>query len=343
MKFLDEVKIYVQAGCGGNGCVSFRREKYVPKGGPDGGDGGNGGDVTIRATASRQTLTHLSYQKHYLATSGAHGKGKKKTGSCGESLILEVPVGTFIKLEDGSILADLDLEGAEVVVAKGGRGGWGNVHFANSVNQTPRIAIPGKQGEEKTIVLELKLLADVGLVGFPNAGKSTLLSSVSKARPRIASFPFSTLSPHLGVVVQNDTPSFIMADIPGLIEGAHLGAGLGHKFLKHIERTRLLIFVLDISDLQKVDPLEHFQTLMLEISQYNASLLKKPYFVVLNKIDVVEGSEFSLKPAISYFEKMNITALPVSAKEKIGLEHIICTVDKILNNHIDNNIQYHAA
>lgn len=260
MKFVDYVKIYVKAGDGGRGCVSFRREKYVPKGGPDGGDGGKGGDVIIRASSELHTLLDHRYQKTYKAKRGEHGKGSKMKGKDGEDLIIQVPIGTVVKDADSEeILADLDEDGKDLIVARGGKGGLGNAHFATPINQTPRYAQPGQKGEEKWIILELKLLADVGLIGLPNAGKSTLISIISSARPQIADYPFTTLTPVLGVVKYKDYQSFVVADIPGLIEGAHKGAGLGHQFLRHVERTSILLHLVDVSDYLQSDPVGDFE------------------------------------------------------------------------------------
>ena len=249
MQFVDYVKIHVKAGDGGRGCVSFRREKYVPRGGPDGGDGGRGGHIIFRATDALNTLLDQTYHREYRAQRGQHGMGKKMHGKNGEDLIIPVPVGTILKdAETKDILIDLDRKGLQVVIAKGGRGGLGNSHFATSTRQAPRYAQPGEEGEEKWLILELKLLADVGLIGLPNAGKSTLLSVISSARPKIADYPFTTLTPVLGVVKLEDYRSFVVADIPGLIEGAHRGVGLGFQFLRHVERTSILLHLVDISE-----------------------------------------------------------------------------------------------
>ncbi len=290
MRFVDEVKIHVRAGDGGKGCVSFRREKYVPRGGPDGGDGGKGGDVLIKATSAKQTLLDFHFQRHFKAARGAHGRGKQQTGKSGEVCTLLVPLGTQVRDGDtGELLGDLTQEDDLIVVAKGGQGGKGNAHFATSTRRAPRIVQPGKPGEERTIVLELKLLADVGLVGLPNAGKSTLISRISSARPKIADYPFTTLVPNLGVVRLEQGESMVVADIPGLIEGAHLGAGLGIKFLRHIERTLILIHLVDVSTCDQgiQGVLHNYHKVNDELSQFSSELLNKPQIVALNKIDLL--------------------------------------------------------
>lgn len=287
MQFVDYVKIHVKAGDGGRGCVSFRREKYVPKGGPDGGDGGKGGDIILRATKELNTLLDLKYQREYKARRGEHGKGSNKHGKNGEDRIIPVPVGTIVKeAETGAIIADLDYEGAESVVAKGGRGGLGNAHFATPTRQAPKFAQHGELGEEKWLVLELKLLADVGLIGLPNAGKSTLISVISAAKPKIADYPFTTLVPNLGVVKLEDFRSFVVADIPGLIEGAHRGAGLGFQFLRHVERTSILLHLVDVSDILTSDPVDDFEKINRELVLYSPDLLKKPMAVAGTKLDM---------------------------------------------------------
>jgi GTP-binding protein len=287
MQFVDYVKIYIKAGDGGRGCVSFRREKFVPKGGPNGGDGGRGGHVIIRATTELNTLLDQRYLKEYKAERGEHGKGSNKHGKNGEDRIILVPVGTLIKdAESGEVIIDLDTENAEIMAAKAGRGGLGNAHFATATRQAPKFAQPGEEGEEKWLVLELKLLADVGLVGLPNAGKSTLISVISASKPKIADYPFTTLVPNLGVVKFRDHRSFVVADIPGLIEGAHTGAGLGFQFLRHVERTSILLHLVDISDMAQSDPIEDFEKINKELVLYSPELLKKPMTVVGTKLDL---------------------------------------------------------
>jgi len=323
MKFVDYVKIYVKAGDGGRGCVSFRREKYVPKGGPDGGDGGKGGDVIIRASSELHTLLDHRYQKTYKAKRGEHGKGSNMKGKDGEDLIIQVPIGTVVKDADSEeILADLDEDGKDLIVARGGKGGLGNAHFATPINQTPRYAQPGQKGEEKWIILELKLLADVGLIGLPNAGKSTLISIISSARPKIADYPFTTLTPVLGVVKYKDYQSFVVADIPGLIEGAHKGAGLGHQFLRHVERTSILLHLVDVSDYLQSDPVGDFEKIQKELELYNPELINKPFAVVGTKIDIAyEGKR--LKRLKDYCKGKGIDFFPISALKKEGIDKII--------------------
>lgn len=284
--FIDQVKIFVRGGRGGNGAASFRREKYVPRGGPDGGNGGDGGDVILVASLHKNTLIHLSYRPHLRAEGGGHGQGSNKNGGKGRSLEVEVPVGTVIKDENGIQLGDLFRSGIKAVVARGGRGGRGNTSFASSRYRAPSFAERGELGEERTLLLELKLLADVGLVGFPNAGKSTFLSRVSAAKPKIADYPFTTLAPQLGVVYLGEGRSFVMADLPGIIEGAHRGAGLGQRFLKHIERSRILLYILDMAATEKRDPLEDYLKLKNELAKYHEELAGKPVLIAANKMDL---------------------------------------------------------
>ena len=292
MKFVDRVKIHVKAGDGGRGCVSFRREKFIPLGGPDGGDGGNGGDVLFVVDNGLSTLLDFRYQLHYKAERGAHGMGKDRHGKSGEQLLIRVPPGTLIfDAETDEQLADLTEEGEPVLLLRGGKGGRGNARFATSTNRAPRHAQPGLPGEERTLRLELKLLADVGLIGFPNAGKSTLIAATSAARPKIADYPFTTLVPNLGVVRYGGFKSFVMADIPGLIEGASSGQGLGTRFLQHVERTDLLLHLVDLSDLQEGDPVENFEMINRELQQHNPELLEKTQIVVLTKQDITEVRE----------------------------------------------------
>ncbi|HEX4593080.1 MAG TPA: GTPase ObgE [Bryobacteraceae bacterium] len=289
--FIDEVKIRVKAGNGGNGCLAFRREKYVPRGGPSGGDGGRGGDITMVASEHHNTLLHFRFNPEHTAERGRHGEGSNRSGREGESIELPVPVGTIVYDADtGEMLHDFTKAGDRFLVARGGRGGRGNQHFATPTHQAPTEHEPGKPGDEKHLRLELKLLADVGLVGFPNAGKSTLISRISAARPKIADYPFTTLEPNLGVVSVDDR-SFVVADIPGLIEGAHLGHGLGIQFLRHIERTRLLVHLVDVSESSGRDPVQDFGVVMEELAGFSEDLLKKPMFVVATKIDVAQDPE----------------------------------------------------
>jgi len=288
MQFIDYTKIFVKSGDGGKGCVSFRREKYVPKGGPDGGDGGKGGDVIIRASTQINTLLDFKYKREYHAKNGQNGMGKKMHGKDSNDLVITVPAGTVIKDADSTeVIADLTKDGDYYVAAKGGRGGLGNAHFATSTKQVPRYAQPGENGEEKWLILELKLLADVGLIGFPNAGKSTLISVISSAKPKIADYPFTTLIPNLGVVKLKEHKSCVVADIPGLIEGAHTGAGLGTRFLRHIERTRIFLHLVDVSDMADDDPVAQYLKIRRELRIYNPDLLLKTEAVVATKLDSV--------------------------------------------------------
>ena len=289
--FIDYARIKVQAGNGGKGCISFRREKFVPKGGPDGGQGGKGGDIIAVGNENVNTLLEYRYLKHFKAKKGQHGSGNNKTGRSGEDLILQFPLGTLIyDISSGKreLIAEIDYNEQRVVIARGGIGGRGNSSFASSTNQAPRIAEDGYKGEERDLELELKLIADVGLVGFPNAGKSTLLGRVSAAQPKIANYPFTTLEPSLGVVSAGEYQSFVIADIPGIIEGAHEGKGLGLQFLRHIERTRVLLFLIDINS---PDPHHDYQVLRGELSEYDKHLSKKPQHIALNKIDTIPVEE----------------------------------------------------
>lgn len=288
--FYDTAKIFVRGGDGGNGCLSFRREKYVPRGGPDGGDGGQGGDVILLADGGLRTLADFHYRAHFKAERGEHGRGGNKHGARAADLIVRVPAGTVVKdAASGQVLADLAASGQQVVVARGGRGGRGNARFLSNTNRAPRLAEKGEPGEERWLLLELKLLADVGLVGYPNAGKSTLLARSTAARPKIADYPFTTLEPNLGVVELEDG-SFVLADIPGLIEGAHAGAGLGHEFLRHIERTRLLVHVLDAAGTAGRDPVADYHQINSELSLYRAELAELPQVVAANKVDLPEAA-----------------------------------------------------
>ena len=290
--FIDRVKIHVQGGHGGNGVTAFRREKFVPRGGPSGGEGGRGGDVWIIADSSLNTLLHLRYNPEHIAGRGMHGEGSNRSGRAGEDTVIRVPVGTQIfEAASGEFLQDLATDGAKWLVARGGRGGFGNAHFATSTNRAPRYHQQGSPGEEIELQLELKLLADVGLVGFPNAGKSTFISTVSSAKPKIADYPFTTLEPHLGVVDLGDYRTFVVADIPGLIEGAHFGAGLGDRFLRHIERTSLLLHLVDVSSLSGRDSVADYQTVNRELAAYNPKLAARPQIVVATKIDALEDAE----------------------------------------------------
>jgi GTP-binding protein len=330
MKFVDFAKIHVRAGDGGRGCVSFRREKYIPKGGPDGGDGGRGGDVIIRASSDLNTLLDFKYKKEYRAQRGGHGRGNNQHGKDGEDLIIPVPVGTVIKDgETGEVIADLVREGQETIVAKGGRGGLGNAHFVTPVRQAPRFAQPGERGQERWLILELKLLADVGLIGLPNAGKSTLISVISAAKPKIADYPFTTLVPNLGIVKIEGFKSFVVADIPGLIEGAHRGAGLGFQFLRHVERTSLLVHLVDISDVLMSDPVEDFEKINRELILYSPELIKKPMIVAGTKLDIAV-EKIRLNRLSSYCKGKGLDFFPISAITGDGIKDLLMHLSKIL-------------
>lgn len=323
MKFVDYVKIHVKAGDGGRGCVSFRREKYVPRGGPDGGDGGKGGNVIIMATKELNTLLDLRYHREYKAERGEHGKGSNKHGRDGEGKIIPVPVGTLVKdAETEEIIADLEHHDAEIIAAKGGRGGLGNSHFATPTRQAPKFAQPGEQGQERWLILELKLLADVGLIGLPNAGKSTLISVISSAKPKIADYPFTTLVPNLGVVKLEDLRSFVVADIPGLIEGAHRGAGLGFQFLRHIERTSILLHLVDISDILATDPVEDFEKINKELVLYSPELLNKPMAVAGTKLDIAHDKT-RLNRLREHCRDKGLDFFPISAATGEGIERLV--------------------
>lgn len=329
--FVDRVRIYVKAGDGGNGAVSFRREKYVPRGGPDGGDGGDGGFVILRADAGLSTLLRFKHQKKFIAENGQHGRGKKQAGKSGEDLIIDVPVGTVVKdSQTGEIIADLDKHGMMVCVARGGKGGRGNAHFATSTLRAPKIAESGEKGEERWIELELKLLADAGLIGFPNVGKSSLITAMSNARPKIADYPFTTLVPNLGVVRIGNEIEYVLADIPGLIEGAHKGSGLGNLFLRHIERCSVLVHVIDIACVEGRDFLKDYDIIMRELKEYNPELLRKPQILVANKIDLLNEKELNEKLerlkqhtgkdpiAVSALTRQNIDVLKTKIAEYVG-------------------------
>lgn len=319
MQFIDQALVFVEAGKGGNGVISFRREKFVPKGGPDGGNGGNGGSVLIRADKQLNTLLDFKYKRHYKAENGENGRGKKQTGKNGVNVILRVPCGTLVRdAKTSKILADLVVPGDEVVLAKGGKGGRGNSEFATSTNQAPRIAEPGTPAEEAELVLELKLLADIGLVGFPNAGKSTLISVISAAKPKIADYPFTTLVPNLGIVRYAEGKSFTVADIPGLIKGAHEGKGLGTQFLRHIERTKALVFLIDS---MSENPKNDYKVLLNELSSFNPHLPKKPKIVALTKMDVLD--EIGAKPLKKISFGKGIPVHKISAVSGDGIDELL--------------------
>ena len=323
--FIDEAVIRIKAGGGGNGCMAFRREKFVPRGGPSGGDGGRGGDVVMESSERHNTLVHFRFNPEYTAERGRHGEGSNCTGRDGESVVLKVPVGTIVyDKETGERIHDFSQPDERIIVAHGGRGGRGNQHFATSTHQAPREHEPGKPGEERVLRLELKLLADVGLVGYPNVGKSTLISRISAARPKIADYPFTTLEPNLGVVTIGELPhedSYVVADIPGLIEGAHNGTGLGTQFLRHIERTRLLAHMIDVSDASgRPDPIKDFDVIMTELASFGEGLEKKPMMIVASKMDVANPDK--LARLRKYAKKRKLDLFEISAVTGKGIAEL---------------------
>ncbi len=330
MKFIDETIITVQSGDGGNGCVSFRREKYVPRGGPDGGAGGKGGDVILVSSEDRRTLFPFQYKHEFRAERGGGGEGRQRTGKNGADLVIEVPPGTIVRDADtGELIKDFSTSGERFVVARGGRGGKGNAHFKSSTHRTPRFAQPGEPGEFKKLKLELKLLADVGIIGLPNAGKSTLISVISAARPKIADYPFTTLVPTLGVVTAGDREPFVVADIPGLIAGAHAGAGLGTRFLRHTERTRLLVHLVDASTIDPDRPLESYAAVNSELAAYSPVLAKKPQLIALSKLDLTGAAERAraFKAALKKRVKIHL----ISAATGKGVAELVADVGRRLN------------
>ncbi|MEG7333569.1 GTPase ObgE [Bacillus sp. 0102A] len=329
--FIDQVKVYVKGGDGGNGMVAFRREKYVPKGGPAGGDGGNGGDVVFEVDEGLRTLMDFRYKKHFKAIRGEHGMSKNQHGRNADDMVIKVPPGTVVTDDDTKqVIADLTEHGQQAVIARGGRGGRGNSRFATPANPAPQLSENGEPGKERYIVLELKVLADVGLVGFPSVGKSTLLSVVSSAKPKIADYHFTTLVPNLGMVETDDGRSFVMADLPGLIEGAHQGVGLGHQFLRHIERTRVIVHVIDMSGLEGRDPYEDYVTINQELSEYNLRLTERPQIIVANKMDMPQAAE-NLE---AFKEKLtdDYPVFPISAVTREGLRELLFEVANQLEN-----------
>ncbi|HTD44833.1 MAG TPA: GTPase ObgE [Bryobacteraceae bacterium] len=330
MLFIDEVIISVKAGDGGNGCLAFRREKYVPRGGPSGGDGGHGGDVVLVASEHHNTLLHFRFNPEHKAQRGRHGEGSQRTGHDGASIDVPTPVGTVVyDAETGELLHDFTAPGDRFVVARGGRGGKGNARFATSTHQTPTEHEDGKPGEERRLRLELKLLADVGLVGFPNAGKSTLISRISAARPKIADYPFTTLVPNLGVVSADDDRTFVVADIPGLIEGAHEGHGLGTQFLRHIERTRLLAHLVDVSETTGRDPVHDFEVVMGELASFSEDLAHKPMIVVATKLDAAQDPErvaslekLARDRGLAFFKISSVTGEGIDALKRAMSGHV---------------------
>lgn len=334
MRFVDEAKIIIRSGNGGKGCVSFRREKYVPRGGPDGGDGGKGGNIIFRTTTNLLTLYDYRHAAIQEAESGRPGSGRMCYGRDGADKIIDVPVGTqiFEKQEEGeTLLADLVQEGQEFIAALGGRGGKGNAHFKSSTMQVPRFAQPGEPGEEKYIRLELKIFADIGLLGLPNAGKSTFLSRISAARPKIGAYPFTTLVPQLGVVMDEHERKLVVADIPGLIEGAHQGLGLGHTFLRHVERSRFLVHILSIEDMSIDDPLAGFHILDEELRRFDPELGRKPQLRVVNKIDVVDAER--LQELQTACARLGLTVLWMSALHEIGMDEVLSAMWR---THLDS-------
>ena len=325
--FVDEVDIRVMAGSGGNGCLSFRREKFIPRGGPDGGDGGHGGSVFVVATPTKNTLVDFRFHPEFKAARGRNGQGSNRTGHSSDDLEISVPIGTLIFEKDAAgaplrLMADLAEEGARVQVAAGGRGGRGNARFVSSTNRAPRRTEPGQPGEERSLTLQLKLLADVGLVGFPNAGKSTLISRISAAHPKIADYPFTTLVPNLGVVQLSDDRSFVVADVPGLIKGAHEGHGLGHRFLRHVERTKVIIHLVDVSGGSGRDPLDDLTTIDEELRLFAENLAAKPQIVALNKVDAV-ADPGALAPIETYLKKHKRRFLRISGVSGEGLNQLL--------------------
>ena len=344
MKFIDEAIIEIKAGHGGPGCVSFRREKYVPRGGPNGGNGGKGGDVIFRATHDLSTLMDFQYKKKIRAEDGEHGMGSDCDGRAGKDVVVPVPVGTVVvDTETGDLLCDFTADGQTAVMAKGGRGGKGNLFFVTSTNQAPKHAQEGEEGEIKTIKLELKLLADVGLVGFPNAGKSTFLSTVSQARPKIAGYPFTTLSPCLGVVRYKDAPAFVVADLPGLIEGAHEGKGMGLEFLRHAERTRVVLHLVSLSPLESEDPISRYDKIEAELAQYSMQkdeaesshlpngFEDKKRIVLLTQCDLIE--EVDLKKVMKDFKKhTKAVVMAISCATRKNIDQVLALISEILSN-----------
>jgi GTP-binding protein len=343
VKFIDEANITVESGKGGSGCVSFRREKFIPKGGPDGGSGGKGGDIILVTSSRKRTLYDFNYKKHFKAQNGSGGEGNQRTGKDGDDLIVEIPPGTLvINADTGELIKDFVNPDETFVLAKGGRGGQGNTHFKTSTHQTPRFAQPGEPAETLNIRLELKLIADVGLVGLPNAGKSTLISAISSARPKIGAYPFTTLIPNLGVVKPRwGGEAFVVADIPGLIEGAHTGAGLGIQFLRHVERTRFLVHLVDVSEIDPDDPLRDYETINHELSLYSELLSSKPQIVVLSKMDLTgaeAAADIFQKAMESHPAKSSPkrSLLRISAVTGAGIDDLLSTIVSLLDAADEN-------
>jgi GTPase len=330
--FIDRAKIRIKAGDGGNGVTAFRREKFVPRGGPSGGDGGVGGDVWLEADEGFNTLLHLRYNPEHKAERGRHGEGSNRHGKAGEDTVVKVPVGTqVINTENDELLFDFTEPGQRFLAAKGGKGGWGNAHFATPTRRAPKFHYTGRPGEEKELQLELKLIADVGLVGFPNAGKSTLISVISAAKPKIADYPFTTLEPNLGVVDLGDYKTFVVADIPGLIEGASEGAGLGDRFLRHVERTKLMLHLVDVSSLSSRDPVEDYEIINRELANYDANLATRPQIVVATKIDALDDPD-RVERLKERAEKDGKEFLQISSVTNKGIKELVSSVASELRN-----------
>ncbi len=342
MKFADRAKIYVRSGKGGDGHVSFRREKYVPNGGPDGGDGGKGGDVIFEVDEGMNTLTEFRHTRKYCAENGENGGKRNCHGKNGADIIIKVPAGTVIKdAESNKVITDMSGDNNRIVLLKGGRGGNGNQHYATSTMQAPKYAQPGQDAQELNIALELKVIADVGLIGYPNVGKSTLLSRVSNARPEIANYHFTTLNPHLGVVDLDDAKGFVMADIPGLIEGASEGVGLGHEFLRHIERTKVFIHIVDAASTEGRDPIDDIIKINKELEQYNSELVKRPQVIAANKIDAfLEGEDEVIQKIRDTFEPQGMKVFPISAVSGKGLNELLYYVSELLSHQTDEPIVF---
>ncbi len=329
MKFIDEAIVTAQSGDGGRGCVSFRREKFIPKGGPDGGDGGKGGDIVFKAVPGKRTLYRFRYTRHLKAKNGMPGQGKRKSGKNGGDLVVEIPPGTVVSdSESGQIIKDFTQNDESFVILQGGRGGQGNTRFKSATHRAPRFAQTGEPGQTRTLQLELKLLADVGIIGLPNAGKSTLISRISSARPKIADYPFTTLTPNLGVVKTGWGEPFVVADIPGLIEGAHTGSGLGTRFLRHVERTRILVHLVDVAAIDMDAPLSTYETINSELRQYDKKLAQKPQIVVLSKMD----SQDAEKAAALFQQALNIRkVLRISAVTGRGIEPLLMEIQRVMD------------
>jgi GTP-binding protein len=333
--FIDRVKIKIKAGDGGNGVTAFRREKFVPRGGPSGGDGGVGGDIWLESDEGLNTLLHLRYNPEHKAERGKHGEGSNRHGKDGESVTVKVPVGTqVLNAEDNELLFDFTEAGQRYLAAKGGKGGWGNAHFATPTRRAPKFHYTGRPGQEKELQLELKLIADVGLVGFPNAGKSTLISVISAAKPKIADYPFTTLEPNLGVVDMGDYKTFVVADIPGLIEGASEGAGLGDRFLRHVERTKLMLHLVDVSSLSGRDPVEDYEIINCELANYSPDLAERPQIVVATKLDALDEPE-RLEKLRSRAKKDRREFFEISSVTGLGLKELVSAVARRLERNRD--------